>query len=54
MPAGSSTLEQEGVVLFPQYLFEKGESRMDQIEKLLQQAEYPSRQVSDNLTDLSA
>jgi 5-oxoprolinase (ATP-hydrolysing) len=51
MPAGSSTLEQEGVVLFPQYLFEKGESRMDQIEKLLQQAEYPSRQVSDNLTD---
>lgn len=54
MPAGSSTLEQEGVVLFPQYLFEKGESRMDQIEKLLQQTEYPSRQVSDNLADLSA
>ncbi|NBQ02953.1 MAG: hypothetical protein EBU27_07015, partial [Opitutae bacterium] len=54
MPAGSATLEQEGVVLSPQYLFEKGESRMDQIEKVLQRAEYPSRQVSENLADLSA
>jgi 5-oxoprolinase (ATP-hydrolysing) len=54
MPAGSATLEQEGVVLSPQYLFEKGESRMDQIEKVLQWAEYPSRQVSENLADLSA
>ena len=54
MPAGSATLEQEGVVLSPQYLFKKGESRMDQIEKVLQQAEYPSRQISENLADLSA
>ena len=54
MPAGSASLEQEGVVLSPQYLFERGESRMDQIEKALLQAEYPSRQVSENLADLSA
>ena len=27
---------------------------MDQIEKVLQLAEYPSRQVSENLADLSA
>ena len=54
MPAGSATLEQEGVVLYPQYLFEKGESRMGQIKKILQQAKYPSRQVSENLADLSA
>ena len=53
MPAGSATLEQEGVVLSPQYLFEKGESRMDQIEKVLQRRiSFPSG--FENLADLSA
>ncbi len=54
MPAGTSSLSEEGVVLSPRLLFEAGESRMDQLGELLRSSSYPSRQPDQNLADLSA
>jgi 5-oxoprolinase (ATP-hydrolysing) len=54
MPASTNCLAEEGVVISPQLLFAGGESKMDDIEKLLRSGSYPSRQVAENLADLSA
>jgi 5-oxoprolinase (ATP-hydrolysing) len=54
MPAGASSLAEEGVVLVPQFLFAAGQSRLEQIETVLRSQPYPSRQVPENLADLSA
>ena len=54
MPAGSTMLSEEGVVLNPQYLFKEGVSQMSRVADVLESAEYPSRQVDENLADLSA
>ena len=54
MPASTNCLAEEGVVISPQLLFESGESKMIQIEELLRSGKYPSRQVAENLADLSA
>jgi 5-oxoprolinase (ATP-hydrolysing) len=54
MPASTNCLAEEGVVISPQLLFAGGESKMDIIEKLLRSGNYPSRQVAENLADLSA
>ena len=54
MPAGSTSLIEEGVVLPPQYLFEEGISNLDKVACALGTAKYPSRQIDENLADLSA
>ncbi|MGY8639841.1 MAG: hydantoinase B/oxoprolinase family protein [Verrucomicrobiales bacterium] len=54
MPPGATCLAEEGVVIEPQCLFERGESRMGQISDLLNRGPYPSRNVADNLADLNA
>ncbi|MDA7598168.1 hydantoinase B/oxoprolinase family protein [Verrucomicrobiales bacterium] len=54
MPPGAKHLAEEGVVIEPQYLFERGESRIDQISDLLGSGPFPSRNVADNLADLNA
>jgi 5-oxoprolinase (ATP-hydrolysing) len=54
MPPMAKTLAEEGVVIPPMYLLEQGESRFDEVEKLLRDAEHPSRAVEDNLADLRA
>ena len=54
MPAGSTMLSEEGVVLNPQYLFKEGISQINQVANVLASAKYPSRQVDENLADLSA
>ena len=54
MPAGSTSLIEEGVVLPPQYLFEEGISNLDKVACALETAKYPSRQIDENLADLSA
>jgi 5-oxoprolinase (ATP-hydrolysing) len=54
MPASTNCLAEEGVVIPPQLLFAGGESQMDVIEELLYSGNYPSRQVAENLADLSA
>ena len=54
MPAGSTSLIEEGVVLPPQYSFEEGISNLDKVACALGTAKYPSRQIDENLADLSA
>ena len=54
MPGVVAGLSEEGVILYPQYLFKSGESRMKKIEQILRNAEFPSRQVEENMSDLSA
>ncbi|MBT5716249.1 MAG: 5-oxoprolinase [Opitutae bacterium] len=54
MPAGSKNLLEEGVVISPRYLFRAGHSCMNEIAVLLSDSEFPSRQIKDNLADLSA
>ena len=54
MPAGTSSLLEEGVVIAPRLLFAGGESRMDELGQILLKAPHPSRQPAENLADLSA
>ncbi len=54
MPAGTNTLLEEGVVIHPCYLFKSGQSKMNEIAELLRQAKYPTRQLVENMADLSA
>lgn len=54
MPAGTSSLCEEGVVISPRLLFEGGESKMDELENHLRASPHPSRQPGENLADLSA
>jgi 5-oxoprolinase (ATP-hydrolysing) len=54
MPAGTSSLSEEGIVISPRLLFKAGESRMDQLGELLRSSSHPSRQPEQNLADLSA
>ncbi len=54
MPPEARTLAEEAVVIEPQYLLRGGESRFDQIERLLGGSAHPSRTIQDNLADLRA
>ncbi|MEX2603549.1 MAG: hydantoinase B/oxoprolinase family protein [Gracilimonas sp.] len=54
MPPHATTLAEEGVVIPPMYLFEKGESRWDEIRKHLTNAPYPTRAIDENMADLQA
>ena len=52
MPTDATSLEEEGVIIAPQYLVKKGEERWAQIEKVLTDAPYPTRSLGENLADL--
>jgi 5-oxoprolinase (ATP-hydrolysing) len=54
MPPFSTNLAEEGVLIRNFKLVDRGQSRMDQLANLLQTALYPSRNVADNLADVSA
>jgi 5-oxoprolinase (ATP-hydrolysing) len=54
MPPDATTLEEEGVVIPPTLLIERGEPRWERITDLLANARYPSRAPDDNLADLRA
>jgi len=54
MPADAVNLEEEGVVIYPYKIVEKGESRIEGFKKILNSAKYPSRSPQDNLADISA
>lgn len=54
MPPFSTNLAEEGVLIRSQKLIEHGEPRFDEIEKLLSEATYPSRDVKTNMADLAA
>jgi len=54
MPPDATCLEEEGVVITPQYLFRAGESRQDELSRVLTEAPYPTRNLRDNQADLMA
>lgn len=54
MPPNAKFLTEEGVVIEPTYLFRKGQSRIDAIREKLKNAPYPTRQIEENIADLTA
>ena len=54
MPPDATRLSEEGVVIPPMHLVRKGEERWSQIRKHLREAQYPSRNVEENIADLQA
>jgi 5-oxoprolinase (ATP-hydrolysing) len=54
MPPAARRLHEEGVVLPPLLLVERGEPRFDVVRRLLLEAPQPTRRVEDNLADLRA
>jgi 5-oxoprolinase (ATP-hydrolysing) len=54
MPAGAESLSDEGVVISPCYLFRGGRSCMNEIATQLSSGVFPSRQIDQNLADISA
>ncbi|MFO0828414.1 MAG: hydantoinase B/oxoprolinase family protein [Phycisphaerales bacterium] len=53
-PPSATCLVEEGVVIAPTLLVERGQPRLDRIEALLRGGPYPSRGVEENLADLQA
>ncbi|MCB1233670.1 MAG: hydantoinase B/oxoprolinase family protein, partial [Verrucomicrobiae bacterium] len=54
MPADARCLAEEGVVIEPTWLIERGTPRFDRIEALLTAPPWPTRNLPDNLADLHA
>lgn len=54
MPANAANLEEEGVVITPFKIIEKGVSKFGQFKTLLESAKYPSRSPNDNIADINA
>ena len=54
MPPNASCLEEEGVIIPPIYLFDRGASREDAVRAHLSGAPYPTRALEENLADLRA
>lgn len=54
MPSGSKNLAEEGVLIENFRLVEAGSPRWEELESILANAPYPSRNISDNLADIAA
>jgi len=54
MPPTATCLAEEGVVIPPSYLVRGGVPRWEETRRRLEQADYPTRNVEDNLADLRA
>ncbi|WDI40977.1 hydantoinase B/oxoprolinase family protein [Bremerella sp. P1] len=54
MPSGSKNLAEEGVLIENFRLIEAGTPRWEEFERILTEAPFPSRKVSDNLADIAA
>lgn len=54
MPARSTNLGEEGVVIPPMRIFQRGQSKLEEIIKLLKTGNLASRQPAENMADLSA
>ncbi|MGB3180913.1 MAG: hydantoinase B/oxoprolinase family protein [Cyclobacteriaceae bacterium] len=52
MPPDADSLQEEGVVISPAYLFKSGVAKWEEIEKILTDGPYPSRNSAENLADL--
>ena len=54
MPADAKNLAEEGVVIPPTLIVNKGKSNWQEIIKILEIAPYPSRSTNDNIADFQA
>ncbi len=54
MPSNATSLEEEGVIIPPIYLFAQGESCEQAVKAHLLEGRYPTRAVEENLADLRA
>ncbi len=54
VPPDAHSLAEEGVVISPTLLLERGEPRWERIEELLTNGQFPTRALDDNLADLRA
>ena len=54
MPPDATRLEEEGCVLEPTTVVDRGVDRFDRLEHLLRHARWPSRLIHDNLMDVRA
>ena len=54
MPPAATCLAEEGVVIEPTLLFDRGESKLESVATLLTESPYPTRHLADNLADLNA
>ncbi|MEQ8414637.1 MAG: hydantoinase B/oxoprolinase family protein [Imperialibacter sp.] len=54
MPPDAKNLAEEGVVINPMLLIQKGEARWSDIEKVLTAHSHPTRAVAENMADLNA
>jgi 5-oxoprolinase (ATP-hydrolysing) len=54
MPADATCLEEEGVIIRPQWLIHQGKDRFETIEQLLLKGRFPTRAVRENRIDLEA
>ncbi|MCP4521912.1 MAG: 5-oxoprolinase [Cytophagales bacterium] len=54
MPADATCLEEEGVVIEPQYLVKNHVAQWDAIQKVFTECNYPTRSINENLADLNA
>lgn len=54
MPPDASCLAEEGVLIRAFALVQQGVSHEEELERLLSEADYPSRNVAENLADVSA
>jgi 5-oxoprolinase (ATP-hydrolysing) len=53
MPADARRLDEEGVILSPSYLVERGKPQWDSLIQLLTGARFPTRSLQENLADLN-
>lgn len=53
MPADATCLEEEGVVIAPQYLVKGGVPQWEKLESLFSNGPYPTRALQENLADLN-
>jgi 5-oxoprolinase (ATP-hydrolysing) len=54
VPPNAKSLAEEGVVIPPTLILERGEPHWERVERLLTDGPYPTRALADNLADLRA
>lgn len=54
MPPDASTLAEEGVVIPPIHIINKGDSQWNHIDELLTNGPYPTRSLKENIADIRA
>ena len=54
MPPDANNLQEEGVVISPEYLVKNGEPQWEKIKDVLKYSRYPSRALIENMADLNA